>query len=192
VVVSGANTEANEAYANAVAAKMNRIAGIADVRLQQPSNYPQLDINIDRAHADRLGITENDVTRALSTNLSGSSQVAPTFWLNPKNGVSYPIVVQAPQYAADSISALNNVSVTGVGGFQTLSGVGISARARGRDRHPLRHPPRDRRLCHHAGPRSGRRGGRHPEGAGRTQQDLPKGATVTARSGADDERPSPA
>ncbi len=56
-------------------------------------------------------------------NLAGSSQVAPTFWLNPKNGVSYPIVVQTPQYANDSISALHNVSVTGVGTFQTLNNV---------------------------------------------------------------------
>jgi multidrug efflux pump subunit AcrB len=121
VVVSGSDNAANEAYANKVAAGMAKIAGIADVRLQQPSNYPELQVNVDRARADRIGITENDVTKSLSVNLAGSSQVAPTFWLNPKNGVSYPIVVQAPQYNADSVSDLNNVSVTGTGGYQTLS-----------------------------------------------------------------------
>jgi len=123
VVVSGKDNVANETYANEVAARMKHIAGIADVRLQQPSNYPELKVNVDRFQANRVGITENDVTKSLSVNLAGSSQVAPTFWLNPKTGISYPIVVQAPQYANDSISALNNVSVTGTNTFQTLNGV---------------------------------------------------------------------
>ena len=123
VMIAGPNGAANEAYAAKVAARMAHIAGIADVRLQQPSNYPELAVNIDRAQADRVGITENDVTRSLSTNLAGSAQVSPTFWLNTKTGVSYPIVVQAPQYRADSISALTNVPVSSSGGFQTLSGI---------------------------------------------------------------------
>jgi multidrug efflux pump subunit AcrB len=123
VVVTGNDLAANEAYANKVAAGMAKIAGIADVRLQQPSNYPELQVNVDRARADRIGITENDVTKSLSVNLAGSSQVSPTFWLNPKTGVSYPIVVQAPTYNADSVSDLNNVSITGTGGYQTLNQV---------------------------------------------------------------------
>jgi multidrug efflux pump subunit AcrB len=124
IVVSGNDLTANEAYANKVIDGMAHIAGIADVRLQQPSNYPEIQVNIDRDRADRVGITENDVTKSLSVNLAGSLQTSPTFWLNPKNGVSYPIVVQAPQYSADSIADLDNVSLTGTGGFQTLSGVG--------------------------------------------------------------------
>ena len=123
VVVTGNDLAANEAYANKVAAGMAKIAGIADVRLQQPSNYPELQVNVDRARADRIGITENDITKSLSVNLAGSSQVSPTFWLNPKTGVSYPIVVQAPTYNADSVSDLNNVSITGTGGYQTLNQV---------------------------------------------------------------------
>ena len=126
VIVAGPDTAANEAYAERVVNQLGGIAGIADVRIQQPSNYPELKIDINRAMSDRVGITENDVTRALSVNLAGSFQVAPTFWLNPKNGVSYPIVVQAPEYRTDSISALNNVPITGMGtgGFQTLGGLG--------------------------------------------------------------------
>ena len=125
VIVSGPDNAANEAYADEVMGRMNHIAGIADVRVQQPSNYPELKVDVDRSLADRVGITENDVTRALSVNLAGSFQLAPTFWLNPKNGVSYPIVVQAPEYRANSISALNNVPVTGsgAGSFQTLGGL---------------------------------------------------------------------
>ncbi|WP_420381422.1 efflux RND transporter permease subunit [Novosphingobium sp.] len=131
VIVAGPDNAANEAYADSVLGRLNAIAGIADVRVQQPSNYPELQIDVDRSLADRVGITENDVTRALSVNLAGSFQVAPTFWLNPKNGVSYPIVVQSPEYRADTLSALNNVPITGAGGgFQTLGGLGQVHEAR--------------------------------------------------------------
>ena len=131
VIVSGPDNAGNEAYADSVLGRLSNIAGIADVRIQQPSNYPELQVDVDRSLADRVGITENDVTRALSVNLAGSFQVAPTFWLNPKNGVSYPIVVQSPEYRADTISALNNVPITGsTGGFQTLGGLGEVHEAR--------------------------------------------------------------
>ncbi len=127
VMVTGADAKANQAYAQELA---NRMRSIADVRLQQANDYPELGFDIDRAEADRLGITENDVTRSLSVNLAGSFQTAPSFWLNPKNGVSYPIVVQAPQYRADSISDLDNTPITGSGmdsgngGYQILGGLG--------------------------------------------------------------------
>jgi multidrug efflux pump subunit AcrB len=126
VMVTGPDAKANKAYTLELATRMRTIAGIADVRVQQAEDYPELGFDIDRAAANRLGITENDVTRSLSVNLAGSFQTAPTFWLNPKNGVSYPIVVQAPQYRADSISALNNTPITGTanGGYQILGGLG--------------------------------------------------------------------
>ncbi|WP_242098415.1 efflux RND transporter permease subunit [Sphingomonas sp. CROZ-RG-20F-R02-07] len=113
VQVTGPNSKAGEAYAHLLAARMAGIAGIADVRVQQANDYPELGFDVDRAQADRLGITENDVTRSLSVNLAGSSQVSPAFWLNPKNGVSYPIVVQTPQYRTDTMGALRNLPITG-------------------------------------------------------------------------------
>jgi len=129
VMITGPDAKANEAYAHMVAGRMERLGGVVDVRLQQASNYPQIGVDIDRAQADRLGITENDVTRSLSVGLSGSSQIAPTFWLNPKNGVSYPIVVQAPLWHTDSIAALQNTPVSGsTGAFQTLSALGTLKR----------------------------------------------------------------
>ena len=129
VMVTGPDAAANEAYARKLVNRMHGLGGVVDVRLQQASNYPQIGVNIDRAQADRLGITENDVTRSLSVGLSGSSQIAPTFWLNPRNGVSYPIVVQAPLWQADSIAALQNTPVSGAGGaFQTLGALGTLQR----------------------------------------------------------------
>ena len=126
VQVAGPDAKAGEAYAHLLAVRMARIGGIADVRVQQATDYPELGFNVDRAQADRLGITENDVTRSLSVNLAGSFQVAPAFWLNPQNGVSYPIVVQTPQYRTDTMSDLGNLPVTGSrpGDAQLLGALG--------------------------------------------------------------------
>jgi multidrug efflux pump subunit AcrB len=82
-------------------------------------------VDVDRTRAQELGLTVRDVTNSLVVNLAGSSQVAPTYWLNPANGVSYPIVMQTPQHRMDSLSALANVSITGAGsaGAQVLGGL---------------------------------------------------------------------
>ncbi|AOH85144.1 RND transporter [Sphingomonas panacis] len=125
VMVTGSDIKGGKVYAQALAEKMQHIPGIADVRVQQTEAYPELGFDVDRAQADRVGITENDVTRSMAVNLAGSFQVAPAFWLNPKNGVSYPIVVQTPQYRTDSLSALQNLPVTGPGGtYQLLGALG--------------------------------------------------------------------
>ena len=99
-------------------------------RLQQASDYPELGFDVDRSQATRLGITENDVTRSLAINLAGSFQVAPAFWLNPKNGVSYPIVVQTPQYRTDTMSDMYNLPITGAkaGQSQILGALGTMHR----------------------------------------------------------------
>ncbi len=130
VMVTGPDTKANADYARMLAGRINHVAGIADVRMQQATNAPELRFDIDRAQADRLGVTENDVTKSLSVNLAGSAQVAPTFWLNPKNGVSYPIVVQTPQYRTDSIGALDNIPVSSArpGSVQLLGALGTMTR----------------------------------------------------------------
>ena len=126
VQVAGPDTKGGEAYARMLVDRLSRIPGLADVRLQQASNYPEYAVDVDRAQASRLGITENDVTRSLTVNLAGGSQVAPTFWLNPKNGVSYPIVVQTPQYRASTVEQIDNLPITGSAGgnVQTLQALG--------------------------------------------------------------------
>ena len=68
-------------------------------------------MNVDRSLANQIGLTEQNVTTNMQVNLAGSLQTNPTFWLNPKNGVSYPIVIQTPQYWIDSMSDLNNLQV---------------------------------------------------------------------------------
>jgi CzcA family heavy metal efflux pump len=123
--VRGANLSANFAYANNLLSRIRRIPGIADARIQQSPNNPTFNIDVDRTRAQYVGMTERDVTNALVVNLAGSSQVAPTYYLNPDNGVSYSIVMQTPQYQIDSLGALQTLPITspGVGQSPILGGI---------------------------------------------------------------------
>jgi multidrug efflux pump subunit AcrB len=120
--VRGNNLSADFAYANELLAKVRRIPGVADARIQQSAAQPTFDVDIDRTRAEYSGITAADVTNSLVVNLASSLQVAPTFWLNPKNGVTYPIVLQTPQYHIDSLAALQNLPVNASGGPTTVLG----------------------------------------------------------------------
>jgi multidrug efflux pump subunit AcrB len=110
--VRGADVNANFAYANKLLNRIRRIPGIADARIQQSPNNPGFNIDVDRTRAQYVGLTERDVTNSLVVNLAGSAQVAPTYYLNPDNGVSYSIVMQTPQYQIDSLSALETLPIT--------------------------------------------------------------------------------
>jgi len=91
---------------------LRTVPGIADLRVQQVFNYPQINVEVDRTLAAEVGLTQRDVANSLLVTLSGSGQVRPNFWLNNKNGVSYPIVAQTPQYRVDTNLDLVNVPVT--------------------------------------------------------------------------------
>jgi multidrug efflux pump subunit AcrB len=110
--VTGPKQEANYAYATALLNRIREIPGIADPRIQQSYSYPQINVATDRTLADEVGITQGDVANSLIATLSGSGQVKPNFWLNNANGVTYPIVIQTPQYRVDTLSELDNVPVT--------------------------------------------------------------------------------
>jgi len=117
--VRGANLDANFAYASKLLGRIRRIPGIADARIQQSPSNPTFNIDVDRTRAQYVGLTERDVTNSLVVNLAGSSQVAPTYYLNPDNGVSYSIVMQTPQYQIDSLSALQALPLTATGNPQS-------------------------------------------------------------------------
>ncbi len=125
VQVAGPDKARDEAYAAELRRRIAAIPGAADVRLQQSSHYPSFAVDVDRTRAGQVGITERDVTDSMVVNLAGSVQVSPTYWLNPRNGVSYPIVIQTPQYRMDTLSDLKNLSVTGSkpGSSQILGGI---------------------------------------------------------------------
>ena len=111
--VSGPDQRADQTYALELLRRMRTIRGIADARMQQSSDNPELRVDVDRSRMSQLGLTERDVTNSVTTTLAGSSQTAPVFWLDPKNGVSYPIVAQTPEYQLNTLPALANIPVTG-------------------------------------------------------------------------------
>lgn len=130
--IRGGNLDANFDYANKLLEKIRLVPGVADARIQQSRARPVFDINVDRTRAQAVGINTRDVTNSLVVNLAGSSQVAPTFWLNPANGVSYPIVLQTPQYRLDSLNALASLPISNAGGApQTLGALATFKRSTG-------------------------------------------------------------
>jgi multidrug efflux pump subunit AcrB len=111
VQIIGNNQKANYAYATDLLKRIRQVPGIADLRIQQVFNYPQLNVDVDRTLAQDVGLTQRDIANSLLVTLSGSLQVHPNFWLNTENGVSYPIVAQMPQYRVDTMSDLINIPV---------------------------------------------------------------------------------
>jgi len=113
VQVVGNDLEANRRYADVVLAKMRYVPGTADLRIQQPFDQPYLRLRVERTKAEQLGFTAHDIAQNLLVSLSGSFQTSPTFWLDPKNHVSYSIATQTPQYRTDTLQAVENIPITG-------------------------------------------------------------------------------
>ncbi|URV27870.1 efflux RND transporter permease subunit [Burkholderia gladioli] len=120
--VRGNNLAANFDYTNTLLREIRRVPGVVDARIQQSQQSPAFSVDVDRTRAQLLGITERDVTNSLVVNLAGSSQVAPTYWLNPANGISYPIVMQTPQYNLDTLAALQNLPISATGANAAAAG----------------------------------------------------------------------
>ncbi len=118
----------NRDVANQLLESVRHIPGFVDARIEQPDNLPELRVNTDRSRAQQLGITQRDVANNLLLTLSGSSQLAPSYWLNPENGLQYPLVAQTPQYRMTSLDDLRNVPVTSGANQQILGGVATIAR----------------------------------------------------------------
>jgi CzcA family heavy metal efflux pump len=116
VQIVGYNLDENQRFADALLQKIRYVPGAVDLRIQQPFDQPKLHVNVDRTKAGQVGFTERDIATNLLISLSGSFQTSPTFWLNPKNGVSYAIATQTPQYRIDSLQGLENIPVTGASG----------------------------------------------------------------------------
>ena len=115
IQVVGNDLDANRQFADTLLQRVKAVSGTSDLRIQQTFNQPKLHIAVDRTKAAEIGFTQRDVATNLLVTLSGSSQTSPTFWLNPKNGVSYSIATQTPQYRVASLQDLNNIPVTGTG-----------------------------------------------------------------------------
>jgi multidrug efflux pump subunit AcrB len=113
IQIDGADLAGNQRVADKMLKELSHVRGIADLRIQQQDDYPKLHIDVDRTKALDAGYTEQDVADSALVSLSGSFQVTPMFYLNPRNGVSYNLVTQTPQYDIQSGQDLQNVPLTG-------------------------------------------------------------------------------
>ncbi|HEY6927044.1 MAG TPA: efflux RND transporter permease subunit, partial [Steroidobacteraceae bacterium] len=129
IQISGPSPK-NHELANDLVAQLRHIPGLVDLRLGQVFNQPELRVSTDRSRAQQLGISQHDVANNLLVTLSGTGQIAPTFWLNPETGLQYPLVAQAPQYRMTSLQDLQNLPVTNSTGQQQILG-GLATIARG-------------------------------------------------------------
>jgi multidrug efflux pump subunit AcrB len=108
IQIEGAEIDSNRAVAARMLHEIEEVPGVADARMQQAFDYPVFDINVDRTKAAQGGYAQRDVANSVLNSLSGSFQITPMFFLNWKNGVSYNLVTQTPQYSVESLQDLQN------------------------------------------------------------------------------------
>ena len=104
--VVGRDSKAGYQMAQKLAERISRIPGAADVHVHQIVDQPMIRLNVDRVKAAQLGLTQRDITNSMLISLSGNGALAPNFWLNWNNGVSYNVGIQTPQYKLNSLDAL--------------------------------------------------------------------------------------
>lgn len=120
VQVIGADLQSNYVIAQRIANRLRHVPGAADVHVQQLLSSPTLHLELDRTRINQVGLNARDVAQSVLISLSGSFQTAPNFWLNPKNGVTYQMAVQSPQYRMTTIDDLMSVPVDSPHGGQLL------------------------------------------------------------------------
>ncbi len=112
IQIVGPNLYGDRALAERMLNEVRYVPGAADARIQQPFNLPNMTVNVDRTRAEAIGLTQQNVAQSLLVALSGSFQTTPSFYLDPRNGVSYNVAVQSPQYDIQSLAALKSLPVT--------------------------------------------------------------------------------
>jgi CzcA family heavy metal efflux pump len=111
IQITGLNLKANHRFASKLLQEIKNVPGIVDSHIQQAFNYPQLNVQANRSLAKELGFTQFDIANNMLITLSGSFQTSPTFWLDTKTNVQYPIATQTPQYYVDTLQALKNILI---------------------------------------------------------------------------------
>ena len=116
VQVMGQSLRANRVFADGLMSKLKFIPGAVDLRIQEPFNLPRLQVDIDRTRTAQVGFTTREVATDLLVSLSGSFQTTPTYWMDPRTGVSYSITAQTPQYRVNSLQDIANIPVSSPSG----------------------------------------------------------------------------
>ncbi len=127
IQIIGPNLDGNRALAERMLDEVRYVPGAADAHIQQPFNLPRMMINVDRTRAQAVGLTQRDVATGLLVALSGSFQTTPNFFLDRRNGVTYNVTTEAPQYGIDSLADLQSLPITGPAALAPISGAAATA-----------------------------------------------------------------
>ncbi|HXQ26373.1 MAG TPA: efflux RND transporter permease subunit [Candidatus Acidoferrales bacterium] len=111
IQIIGRNLVANREFAEQLINRLKFVPGTVDLRIQQPFNYPKVQVDVDRTKANQVGFTQRDVAQNLLISLSGSFQTAPAFWLDYGTGVTYNVTTQTPQYRVSKPQDLENIPI---------------------------------------------------------------------------------
>jgi multidrug efflux pump subunit AcrB len=111
----GNNQYGNYQVAQELSRQIEHVPGAVDVHVQQAFDEPTVYLDIDRTRAQYVGLQANNIAQNVLISLSGSFQTQPNFWVDPRNGVSYNLMVQTPQYRVDSYQDLQNTPVNSSG-----------------------------------------------------------------------------
>jgi multidrug efflux pump subunit AcrB len=113
VQIEGSNVQLSHRIAERMMGDLRGVAGVTDLHIQQPLDYPTLEVTVDRTKASQAGYSELQVAQSALNTLSGSFQVTPMFLVNWNNGVNYNLVAQTPQYRIQSVQDIQNIPIAG-------------------------------------------------------------------------------
>ncbi|MGE8332249.1 MAG: efflux RND transporter permease subunit, partial [Paraburkholderia nemoris] len=131
IQIVGRDVAGNRVFAAKLLNRLRTVPGLVDARIQQPADLPRIFIDVDRTRAQQAGFSQRDIASNLLITLSGSQQTTPTFWLNPRNGVSYNVITEAPQYTIDSLQSLANIPLNANGRSNILGSLATMRREAG-------------------------------------------------------------
>ncbi|HEY7184195.1 MAG TPA: efflux RND transporter permease subunit [Blastocatellia bacterium] len=115
VQVSGQNLERNYVVASQIAAEARKLPGVSDVYIPQDLDYPALNIDVDRTRSGQLGLSTREVVSNIITSLISNQMIAPSYWVDPKNGNDYMLTVQYPEGHVQSLADLKSIPVRAQG-----------------------------------------------------------------------------
>jgi multidrug efflux pump subunit AcrB len=115
VQVSGSDLVADSQIAQNLARQFRQIPGISDVYIPQDMDYPALQVNVNRARANELGLDPREVVDNLITSLTSDAMIAPGYWVDPNSGNNYFVTVQYPENQVKTIQDLKAMPLRGAG-----------------------------------------------------------------------------
>ena len=118
VRVVGSDPNKTYALASKIARDLGGVAGIVDSHVYQMPNIPGLRFRVDRGMAQQMGLNQRAAASSLLVTLNSSGQVNPNFWVNPANGVSYPLVAETPTYTLNSLNDLRTMPLKTTGAHE--------------------------------------------------------------------------